>query len=78
MNSSKSQEYGGNSAYTVFRAALVKDVLCKGLWIMKDDSMAAILDCQKQSNCREKKTLGVKQILEEIVSKLTKLCIETS
>lgn len=45
---------------------------------MKDDSMAAILDCQKQSNCREEKTLGVKQILEEIVSKLTKLCIKIS
>lgn len=55
MNSSQSEEYGGNSAYTVFRAALVKDVLCKGLWIMKDDSMAAILDCQNNQIAEKKR-----------------------
>lgn len=42
---------------------------------MKDDIMAAIFDCQKQSKGIEKRKLGVRQILEEIVSRVTKLCI---
>lgn len=40
-------KHTGNGEDTVFSAALLKDDLCRGLWIMKDAKMAANFVCQK-------------------------------